>query len=78
MPESVFCACRHTLAELEDGPQMYEAMYNIQARSQQAIDSGTLFETSTLPSDLFVSHHAMFFLCSSGGAARSLIITLNS
>ncbi|XP_070684877.1 E3 ubiquitin-protein ligase CBL [Pempheris klunzingeri] len=30
---------RLTLAELEDGPQMYEAMYNIQARSQQARDS---------------------------------------
>ncbi|XP_074535066.1 E3 ubiquitin-protein ligase CBL [Halichoeres trimaculatus] len=28
-----------TLAELEDGPQMYEAMYNIQSRSQQARDS---------------------------------------
>lgn len=31
------------MAELEDGPQMYEAMYNIQARSQQAIDSGIIF-----------------------------------
>ncbi|KAK2847194.1 hypothetical protein Q5P01_010193 [Channa striata] len=30
---------RLTLAELEDGPQMYEAMYNVQARSQQARDS---------------------------------------
>lgn len=30
---------RLTLAELEDGPQMYEAMYNIQSRSQQARDS---------------------------------------
>ena len=29
-----------TLAELEDGPQMYEAMYNIQSRSNQARDSG--------------------------------------
>ncbi|KAK9520835.1 hypothetical protein VZT92_020695 [Zoarces viviparus] len=30
---------RLTMAELEDGPQMYEAMYNIQAMSQQARDS---------------------------------------
>ncbi|XP_069546346.1 E3 ubiquitin-protein ligase CBL [Brachyistius frenatus] len=30
---------RLLLAELEDGPQMYEAMYNIQGRSQQARDS---------------------------------------
>lgn len=35
-----FCCCRLTLAELEDGPQMYEAMYNVQSRSQQARDSG--------------------------------------
>ncbi|KAG7479749.1 E3 ubiquitin-protein ligase CBL [Solea senegalensis] len=30
---------RLAVAELEDGPQMYEAMYNIQARAQQARDS---------------------------------------
>lgn len=30
---------RVALAELEDGPLMYEAMYNIQGRSQQARDS---------------------------------------
>ncbi len=35
-----------TLAELEDGPQMYEAMYNIQARSQQGRDSGILIHQS--------------------------------
>lgn len=35
-----------TLAELEDGPQMYEAMYNIQARSQQARDSGIVIHQS--------------------------------
>lgn len=32
---------RLTLTDLEDGPQAYEAMYNIQAGAQQAVDSGT-------------------------------------
>ncbi|XP_049582605.1 E3 ubiquitin-protein ligase CBL isoform X2 [Syngnathus scovelli] len=48
-PQSVFAIQTQTqaiafnprpiLAELEDGPPMYEAMYNIQARPQQAQDS---------------------------------------
>lgn len=35
----VVCCRRPTPAELEDGPRMYEAMYDVQAASQQAGDS---------------------------------------
>lgn len=46
---SVIVGCCYRLPlELEDGPQMYEAMYNIQSRSQQARDSGILLSILNL------------------------------
>ena len=46
---SVVVVCRYRLTlELEDGPLMYEAMYNIQSRSQQARDSGILLSILNL------------------------------
>lgn len=36
------CDFRSTPADLDDAPFMYEAMFHIQSRSQQATDSGIL------------------------------------
>lgn len=63
---------RLALTDLEDGPQTYEAMYNIQAGAQQAIDSGILPPCSPSATALTHSCCLCFNNCSDGNQSSLL------